>query len=74
MVGSILAGTPGTLIVVLMLSLLFGFFNAPNISSCAMALGSTQPLAEMTTRNLPGGKMWPALKCDILTATCEPIV
>jgi hypothetical protein len=32
------------------------FFNLPNPSSCTMALGSTQPLIEMSTRNLPGGK------------------
>jgi hypothetical protein len=32
------------------------FFNLPNPSSCTMALGSTQPLTKMSTRNLPGGK------------------
>jgi hypothetical protein len=31
------------------------FFSWPNPSSCVMALGSTQPLTEMSTRNLPGG-------------------
>jgi hypothetical protein len=31
-----------------------GFFNLPNISSRTMALGSTQPLTEMSIRNLPG--------------------
>jgi hypothetical protein len=31
------------------------FFNLPNPSSRTMALGSTQPLTEMSTRNLPGG-------------------
>jgi hypothetical protein len=31
------------------------FFNLPNPSSHTMALGSTQPLTEMSTRNLPGG-------------------
>jgi hypothetical protein len=31
------------------------FFNVPNPSSRIMALGSTQPLTEMSTRNLPGG-------------------
>jgi hypothetical protein len=31
------------------------FFNLPNPSSHTMALGSTQPLTEMITRNLPGG-------------------
>jgi hypothetical protein len=32
-----------------------GFFNWPNPSSRTMALGSTLPLTEMSTRNLPGG-------------------
>jgi hypothetical protein len=36
-----------------------------------MALGSTQPLAEMSARNLPGGKGRPARKADNLTAICE---
>jgi hypothetical protein len=36
-----------------------------------MARGSTQPLTEMSTRNLPGGKGWPAHKAFILTAICE---
>jgi hypothetical protein len=39
-----------------------------------MALGSTQPLIEMSTRNCPGGKGRPARKADNLTAICEPIV
>jgi hypothetical protein len=26
-----------------------------NLSNCTMALGSTQPLTKMSTRNLPGG-------------------
>jgi hypothetical protein len=39
-----------------------------------MALGSTEPLTEMSTRNLPGGKGRPAHKVDNLTAICEPIV
>jgi hypothetical protein len=38
-----------------------------------MALGSTQPLTEMGTRNLPGGKGLPARKADNLTAICEQI-
>jgi hypothetical protein len=33
-----------------------------------MALGSTQPLTEMSTRNLPGGKWRPVRKADIPTA------
>jgi hypothetical protein len=39
-----------------------------------MALGSTQSLTEMSTRDLPGVKERPALKADNLTAICEPIV
>jgi hypothetical protein len=39
-----------------------------------MALGSTQPPTEMSTRNLPRGKGRPARKADNLTAICEPIV
>jgi hypothetical protein len=39
-----------------------------------MALGSTQPLTEMSTRNVTGGKGRPTLKSDNLTAICEPIV
>jgi hypothetical protein len=37
-----------------------GSFNWPNPSGRTMVLGSTQPLAEMSTRNLPGGKGRPA--------------
>jgi hypothetical protein len=51
-----------------------GFFNLPNPSSRIMALGSTQPLTEMSTRNLPGGKGRTACEADNLTAVCEPIV
>jgi hypothetical protein len=32
-----------------------GCFNLRNPSSGTMALGSTQPLKEMSTRNFPGG-------------------
>jgi hypothetical protein len=32
------------------------FLNLPNPSSRTMAPGSTQPLTEMSTRNLPGGR------------------
>jgi hypothetical protein len=39
-----------------------------------MALRSTQPLTEMSTRNIPGGKGRQARKADNLTAICEPIV
>jgi hypothetical protein len=31
-------------------------YNLPNPSSHTMALGSTQPLTEISTRNLPGGR------------------
>jgi hypothetical protein len=31
------------------------FFNLPIPSSHTMALGLTQPLSEMSTRNVPGG-------------------
>jgi hypothetical protein len=40
-------------------------------SSRTMALGSTQPPTELSTRNLPGGKEQPARKADNLTAICE---
>jgi hypothetical protein len=32
------------------------FFKLPNPTSRTMALRSTQPLTEMSTRNFPGGK------------------
>jgi hypothetical protein len=38
-----------------------------------MAMGSTQPLTEISTRILPGGKGWAARKTDI-TAISEPII
>jgi hypothetical protein len=38
-----------------------------------MSLGSTQPLREINTRNLPGVKGRPACMADNLTALCEPI-
>jgi hypothetical protein len=50
------------------------FSNSPNPSSCNMALGSPQPLTEMSTKNLPGGKQRPARKVYNITAICEPIV
>jgi hypothetical protein len=39
-----------------------------------MARGSTQPLTEMSTTNVPGDEGRPAHKADNLTAICEPIV
>jgi hypothetical protein len=50
------------------------FFNLPNISSLTMALGSTQPLTEMSTRNFPGGKKRPARRADNLASIYEPNV
>jgi hypothetical protein len=55
----------------------FFFFlplNLPNPSSCTMALGSSQPLTEMSTRNLPGGEGRPTRRAGNLTAICEPIL
>jgi hypothetical protein len=51
-----------------------GFFNWPNPSSRTMALGSTQPLTEMSTRSLPGGKERSERKADIRKAIREPIM
>jgi hypothetical protein len=39
-----------------------------------MALGSTQPLTGMSTRNISWSKGRPARKADNLTAICEPTV
>jgi hypothetical protein len=50
------------------------FFSLPNPSSHTMALRSTQPLKEMSTRNIPKDKGWPAHKAFKLTTICEPIV
>jgi hypothetical protein len=53
---------------------IIGFFSRLNPSSRNMALGSTQPLTEMGTRNLSGGIRRPARKVDNLTAICEPFL
>jgi hypothetical protein len=50
------------------------FFNLPNPSSRTMALGLTQSLTEMSTRNLSGGKKRPARRAESLTTICEPNV
>jgi hypothetical protein len=50
------------------------YFNLPNPSSRTMALGSTQSLTKMSTRNLPGGKKRLALTADNLAAIYEPNV
>jgi hypothetical protein len=39
-----------------------------------MTLESTQPVTEMSTRNLPGGKGRPVRKADNLTAIYVPTV
>jgi hypothetical protein len=50
------------------------FFNLPNLSSRNMTLGSTQPLTEMSTRNVPGVKGdRSALEADNLTVISESI-
>jgi hypothetical protein len=50
------------------------FFSLPNPSSRTMALGSTQPLTEMSTWNIHGGKKRLARRADNLAAICEPNV
>jgi hypothetical protein len=50
------------------------FFNWPNPCSHTMALGSTQSLTQVNTKNLPGGKGWPVRKADDLNAICVPTV
>jgi hypothetical protein len=47
------------------------FFKLSNPSSRTMALGSTQPLTEMSTRNLPRGKKRLVRRADNLAAICE---
>jgi hypothetical protein len=44
------------------------FFDLPNPSS---GMGLTQPLTEVSTRNLPGGKKWPVSKA---VTTSQPSV
>jgi hypothetical protein len=51
---------------------IIGFFMWLNLSSRNMALGSTPPLTEMSTRNLPRDTGLLARKADNLTAICEP--
>jgi hypothetical protein len=47
------------------------FFNLPNPASRTTALGLTQPLTEMSTRNFPGDKGRQARQADNLTAICK---
>jgi hypothetical protein len=48
-----------------------GFFNLPNFSIHTMTLGSTQPLTEMSARNLPGDKGQPANEAEYFAAVYE---
>jgi hypothetical protein len=47
-----------------------GPFNLPNPSSHIVALELSQPLTEMSTRNLPGGKGRSAFEAENLTVIC----
>jgi hypothetical protein len=47
-----------------------GFFNLPNPSSCTMALGSTQPVTEMSSKNLPWCNGRPAREAGNLSTIC----
>jgi hypothetical protein len=67
--------TPTTQIdTVVTLVYFHGFFDLPNLPSRNMALGFTQPLTEISTRNFLGVKGRPARKADNFTATYEPTV
>jgi hypothetical protein len=46
-------------------------FSSLNPSIHTMDLCSTQPLIEMSTRNLPGGKKRLVRRADNLAAMCE---
>jgi hypothetical protein len=50
------------------------FFNLSNPSSRTMALVSTQPLTEMSTRILPGSKKQPPRRAGNLNTNYEPNV
>jgi hypothetical protein len=50
------------------------FFNLPSPSSLTMALGSTEPLTEMSTRKFSGDKKRPARRADNLATIYEPNV
>jgi hypothetical protein len=49
------------------------FFILPNASSRNLVLGLTQPVTQMSIRNLPGGEVRPVRSADNLTAINEPI-
>jgi hypothetical protein len=50
------------------------FFSLSNPSSSTVALVSTQPLKELSTRNVLWGKERPAHQADNLTAICKPTI
>jgi hypothetical protein len=52
----------------------FDSFNLPNPPGRIMAPGFTQPLTEMSIRNVPGVTALPEFEADILTAICETIL
>jgi hypothetical protein len=39
-----------------------------------MTLGSSQPVTEISTKNLPGRKGQPVPKADNLTAVCDTVI
>jgi hypothetical protein len=49
-------------------------FSIDLILPAAVAVGSIQPLTEMSTSNLSGGKGRSARGADNLTAICESII
>jgi hypothetical protein len=51
-----------------------GFSIGLIFPAALMALGSTQPLAEMSTRDLPAGKGRLTRKADNLSVICEATV
>jgi hypothetical protein len=51
-----------------------GFLNSPKTSATLRAQVLTQPLTEMSTRNLAGSKGRPAREADNLIVICVPSV
>jgi hypothetical protein len=47
-----------------------GFFSDIFLSDRTMALGSTQSLVKMSTRNIPGGKGGQCVRLTTLLASC----
>jgi hypothetical protein len=57
--------------VVVVVVFFFFFFFLPKPSSHTMAMWSTQPVTEMSTRNVSGCKGQLACKAENVTAICE---